>query len=75
MSSAPLQLHQFVFRSVLVFLFAGTTLLLAFAAGKDTLKEFSRWYISKEITAAPSDELLPVEPQRQASRDHASPGR
>lgn len=69
MSSAPLHLHQYVFRCVLVFLIAGTTLLLAFAAGKDSLKEFSRWYISKEISGAPSDELLPVEPQRQASRD------
>ncbi len=34
MSSEPLQLHQFVARSILLFLIIGTTLLLAFAAGK-----------------------------------------
>jgi nicotinic acid mononucleotide adenylyltransferase len=73
MSSEPLQLHQFVARSILLFLIIGTTLLLAFAAGKDSLRDLSRWYISKEISTAPSDEIVPVESARHASRDHSSP--
>lgn len=39
MSSEPLQLHQFVVRSILLFLIIGTTLLLAFAVRKDSVRD------------------------------------